>query len=277
MAIGDFMAQELERHKLGDAFAGSNPELEGVPERRRLHLRRYGTHGQPLLDKYDTEDDYVPPDIKGPPSTIRYDGEESTSNWSLAVQIIHEALSHEFEFWNGFRTGTMAVWSVGIYTPAYMYLFRLYDRFLPKKTAPVIVFQVLFNLLYSIPVNALFFTYGTFVNHTTEWLAIREEWKEDLEEIASDFGIKEIHAEESYPAEPQFDWEMMWSKTRLKLHSELYTTMVTSAKVWIPINAINFTVVPPHLRPLGLIFCSVFWNCYLSLVQHRDVALPEGA
>ena len=68
---------------------------------------------------------------------------------------------------------------------------------------------------------------------------------------------------------------MMLSVARLKIERELLTTVKSSATVWIPINVINFAVVPPHLRPFGLSFFSVFWNCYLSLVQHRDLPLPE--
>ena len=64
-------------------------------------------------------------------------------------------------------------------------------------------------------------------------------------------------------------------KIKLKLQHELIPTVTNSAKMWIPINAFSFGILPSHLRPFCLSFFSVFWNCYLSLVQYRDI--PDGS
>lgn len=66
---------------------------------------------------------------------------------------------------------------------------------------------------------------------------------------------------------------MFHSTVRLKIENELVRTVAASASIWIPINALNFAYVPPHLRPLTLTFFSAFWNCYLSLAQHREAKI----
>jgi hypothetical protein len=38
----------------------------------------------------------------------------------------------------------------------------------------------------------------------------------------------------------------------------------------VPLNFLNFLLVPPHLRVLPSIFGSVAWNTFLSLTMHRD-------
>jgi len=75
---------------------------------------------------------------------------------------------------------------------------------------------------------------------------------------------------------PPFDLPLMCSTIYEKLSTELLKTVGTSAVFWIPINYLNFTHIPTHLRPVTLMVCSVFWNCYLSLAQHRDVTIHDN-
>lgn len=67
----------------------------------------------------------------------------------------------------------------------------------------------------------------------------------------------------------------MVTNAKLKIEAELWPTIVNSAKVWVPAHLVNFTVVPVHFRPVTISVVSIFWNCYLSLVQHRDICLEE--
>jgi hypothetical protein len=117
----------------------------------------------------------------------------------------------------------------------------------------------------SIPVNTIFFLYGTFVHHVTEWIGLINAWRCEVPDASARHVLRHV----------PFDLPMFWSSARLKIETELAPTVLASAGMWIPINALNFTFVSPHLRPLTLTTFSAFWNCYLSLAQHRDAKIDS--
>eukprot|EP00957_Ditylum_brightwellii_P172150 13105637-Ditylum_brightwellii.AAC.1 len=182
------MAQELEHFHLEEAIAGHDVNPEAIPPSRRLNLRRYGTHGGTLLDK-EGDDDYknmIRHDQHhypiAPPSTLNYDGVESTSTWTTSFEMLLDFIWHESSKLDLVRTSSMGVWAVTIYTPFFMWLYRQFDKMFPKKNTFAIMSRVVLAVGISVPVNAAFFTYGTFVHHTLEWMEMRKEWKETRKE-----------------------------------------------------------------------------------------------
>lgn len=157
----------------------------------------------------------------------------------------------------------MAFWSGFLSTPSFIFLYRIFDRMLPASSPATIAARVGITFLMSIPVNTVFFCYGTFVHHFTEWAGLINAWRYEV----PDASIRQVMRQ------VPFDWPMLRSSARLKIETELGPTVIASAGVWIPINAFNFTFVPPHLRPLTLTTFSAFWNCYLSLAQHREAKI----
>jgi hypothetical protein len=252
MTTGDVIAQALEVSGL---------EAKS-PKERRLSLGRHGTIEPVTSDDQEDRLEYAT-QSSAPPSTM---GTSALATPSSAWKAIQD----EFWFWDPFRTATMAAWSVGVYTPFYIGLYRLFDRFLPKQTPASIAGRVVLSFVCSIPVNAGFYVYGTGVQHTTEWYSLRKELQYEMQGM----GLK---SESAYQAASTIPYQanQLWAKARLKLESELPNTIVTSGSCWIPINFFTFTMVPSHLRPLSLMFFSVFWNCYLSLSQHRDLTIPN--
>ena len=312
------IAQEIERCHLEDEFSFHEHDLDGVPDERRLHMHPYsgffvrrrtsrvsdnvgtGTHA----NQEDTAINNTFADV-------------STQMYNRISQSIRRSIDEN----DWVRSATMGTWAICFYTPAYMGLYAAFDRILKKRTPLAISSRVAGAVIYSIPVNALFFLYGTSVHHTMEWYGLwnsllsdaeeEAEWTEPSDKKESLFTriktrmvtsfrlkrqetekqmIQEIEEEEATNAAieeirrrlflplpdrpPPYDLDMLLSKARLKIETELVSTVKTSAQVWVPINFVNFAFVPNHLRPFGLLFFSVFWNCYLSLVQHRDVPLP---
>lgn len=65
-------------------------------------------------------------------------------------------------------------------------------------------------------------------------------------------------------------WTTIADKIQEKWSSDLGSTVQTSASVWVPFNTLNFSLIPPHLRPLCMMTMSAGWNFYLSLVQHKE-------
>lgn len=285
MASGDVMAQELERNHFH--IHEDEEEIENTP---RLSLKRYGTvnptaaqtAAEVAFEKRKHEHDPPP---KHHPNNTSNDAEEKDENDAIdstnsaiyfddikdTITYAVDTLRAECEYLDGYRTTTMMAWSAGAYTPLYVAIYKVCDRFMPHQTPVTVTARVALSFLLSVPINAGFFTYGTFVHHTMEWMAIQNEWKMELEELGILTDTVQLHGESVVP----YDWEMLHATARLKLESELLTTVVDSAKVWIPVNFLNFTLVPPHLRPVVLLTLSVFWNAYLSLAQHRDLSLPE--
>lgn len=60
-------------------------------------------------------------------------------------------------------------------------IFRVYERLYPPSKSPSgVAMRVASSFLLSIPVNILFFTFGTFVHHATEWWGLVEEWRYEI-------------------------------------------------------------------------------------------------
>ena len=188
-----------------------------------------------------------------------------------ATDAIYKAIGEEITSfgWDKSRTAKMAAWSI-MFTPFYVGIFKMYDRYLPKKNLPSIAARVGCSVLSSIPINFAFYAYGTFIEHTMEWYEERKEQKANLLLLEQE-NKHTSHEEVKVP----FRFDKYVAKTQRKLEAEFVTTVKTSAGFWIPVNFLSFTVLPSHMQPLNLMFFSVFWNCYLSMSQHREVVLDD--
>lgn len=306
MLAGDVMAQELEHSSVVDTFAGrKEDETEAaktaIPEEKRLiGLKRYGTlnpssaqtaavraydetkhkhhhqHGHHLQNKPKGEQQRGTTreeNTVNASSNKNDDDDDDDEFESLQEFIMYgiDTVQAELEFWDGKRTATMIVWSAGAYTPLYVALYKVCDRYMPHQTPATIFARVLLSFVLSVPINTAFFSYGVCVHHSLEWLTMQKECTAMLEEM----GIS-TDMVDRYGSVVPYDSDLMWKTARLKLESELLTTVVDSAKVWIPINIMNFTITPPYLQPMVLLTFSVFWNTYLSLAQHRDLSLTNS-
>ena len=191
-----------------------------ITERRESHNRKVPTRS-PSITTAATEKEL-------PPFLLL---ESSMEIFNLMLEGIRD----EYELWDSFRTLSMCGWSVCLGVPLHMLLLRTMDIHLKGVAS-----KVFFSFLFSIPLNSLFFAYGTCVHEITEQSLLDFRWDHALESLT------------------------------IKLQHELLPTIQNSATLWIPFNTFNFACVPAHLRPLGAMCCSVIWNCYLSLAQHRD-------
>jgi hypothetical protein len=56
-----------------------------------------------------------------------------------------------------------------------------------------------------------------------------------------------------------------------KIRRELFAVMKKSWMLWIPVNAINYALIPLELRVLFANIVDVFWTAYLiSTVSHKS-------
>mmetsp|Transcript_2259 Transcript_2259/g.3167 ORF Transcript_2259/g.3167 Transcript_2259/m.3167 type:complete len:212 (-) Transcript_2259:248-883(-) len=70
-------------------------------------------------------------------------------------------------------------------------------------------------------------------------------------------------------------FEGAYEKTQRKVEEEYVTTCINSASLWVPVNTLNFWIVPIPYRVLASCVVSTFWGCYLSLVQHKPISLVD--
>lgn len=262
MTVGDLMAQGIE------SYQGENDIVLSAPRRNtnQLSYRRYGTWS-PDQEKRRRQQQKL---LRHP--LIEYENLDMDTEYITlrqlyeAIVLVVKSITLPIQSLDYFRTGTMVGWAVAFYTPFYVTLYRGMDFLFPKTITPFTVLgRASLSFLCSIPVNAAFFCYGSFMHHITGWLALV--FQEYQQQRTSSTQIQE---QQDIVEEIPFDMEMLWSSTRLKLEAELVPTVQISAGIWIPINLVNFSLVPAHMRPLVLMICSVFWNCYLSLAQHRS-------
>ena len=198
-------------------------------------------------------------------SAIFYSNHEETWNrWRDSASVAVESLQTELQELDKFRLMTMIGWSVCYMTPFFVYFYRFMDKIFPQQTVATIGARVFGSFLVSIPTNALFFMYGSSVNHVAEWNTLREEWRTELK----GFGLDEATVHNIMEPISPLHVDTMVAKGVSKVEAELVDTVSVSAKAWIPINLMNFALFPPHLRPLVFNTASVFWNCYLSLAMY---------
>jgi hypothetical protein len=270
MTVGDVMAQKIEKNQMEKQVfldAEEEPTRSTTDVRRRISLRRYATQRSDSSQSSSSNSN-------SNSSNEKYNNSEKTNTFAYqtkqvlqGMQRITNRIHEEIQDIDVIRSASMGMWACCVVTPGHMVLYRVLDRCLPQKTPFAIACRLASTIAYSIPNNTLFFMYGTCVHHTVEWYDQRTLLWEQYKE----------RGDRGRPfAAPAFDVEQMLYKSRLKMEAELYPTVVNSAKLWLPTHLLNFTVVPSHFRPAMICVVSIFWNCYLSLVQHRDICLPSA-
>jgi len=224
MTTGDVLAQELEVSGCSDARSVSSSHQQQLPSSQPSAVALKSAISTPMLTSANATATTLANETRGTTAHGLIAALEHRANgWSASK--LADAVEEEFRFWNPFRTGTMVAWSVGVYTPFYLAVYRLYDQYLPKKTPTGIASRVGLSFLLSIPINAAFYMYGAAINHTTEWLAIRQEWRHEL----ADMGLAFESAD--HVVDLPLDWEALRAKCQLKIDNELERT-VRSTTSW---------------------------------------------
>jgi len=261
MTMGDAMAQYIEHnpHAVAQLKSSASGDVESWLQ---LHLLSNTTNHDDDCDNTHNDDD----DAKYNKQTLdmrhyrHADNDHTNSEDRYCFQL------------DKIRTLSMIGWSIGIHTPIYMRLYQFYDCAFPKTTPMSVFLRVTISCAMTAPTNALFFTYGTCAHHLLE----------EVDNVHMQCRPYNTCNSELYQQQPLIQQDLqcmvrrMAQETQLKLQREYWDTLIRTYQVWTPINVVNFALVPAHLRTLMMCTCTMFWNCYLSLAQHRDViVLPD--
>ncbi len=244
-------------------------QIKKMPLNRRVSLRRYMSK-VPAEHANSRHESREGSEIRKMRRRVldEYGGKERDASELLMekIEAIIQRVRSESNDINWVRSSSLGLWASCVMTPGFIGLFRALDHFLGTiKTPFTIGCRLVCCFLWSLPNNAAFFAYGTCVHHTLEW------WEGNQTQVLC---VKSSKAD-TIPDPAAFNFDEMITKVKMKIEAEIETTVKNSAKLWIPVNFVNFTVVPPHMRQLTMNGTSVFWNCYISLVQHRDIITQE--
>jgi hypothetical protein len=145
---------------------------------------------------------------------------------------------------DGLRSFIITSWSSAVLAPFYTKYYAVLDRFLPLRSVPHIGIKVCITAIVCAPVfNGLYLSLST--------------WGEDR-----------------LGPSPSPTTVIM-ERCQLKVRHELPDLVLSSAKLWVPVNSLNWMFFPTHLRVLVSTCVSVGWNAYLSLVGHRALPTPR--
>lgn len=252
MIIGDIIAQKIEAREQTTETVEKHQEKciikpldSSVKVQRRVSLRRY-----------------LSQDPNGKVRDVIHVPSHPDNEQNIGLNNIQRVMK-EVQNIDFVRSATMAGFGAAVATPGYMLLWRWADRMFPQKTALTVLYKVVLSALYSVPNNLMFFLYGTSVHYTIEYLGDYARKRNEMVLNSEEMDL------------PPYDIKQMLYNCKQKLDAEFQTTIINSLKVWPLANGINFAVMPSHMRPVFMNCISVCWNCYMSIVQHRDIIIIE--
>ncbi|KAG0654299.1 Protein required for ethanol metabolism [Rhodotorula mucilaginosa] len=68
-----------------------------------------------------------------------------------------------------------------------------------------------------------------------------------------------------------------FGEAKRRIETSWWPTIQRNWSLWIPVQAINFSIVPLHYRLLVVNFTSLFWNAYLSYANAQQGTPAEAA
>ncbi len=162
-----------------------------------------------------------------------------------AVMALGDAAAQALERRRGAAAGhdwrrslATASWNGLVFAPVFFVWFRALDRAWPGASPRAVLAKVAVNqLVMVLPINVGFIAYTT-----------------TLERVLS-------------PAPSSEPVAVVIERT---LRERLQRIWLTSASVWVPVNLLNFALVPPEFRVLPTIATSLVWNFWLSYTTHKE-------
>jgi hypothetical protein len=135
------------------------------------------------------------------------------------------------------RTVVLTGWSACVSAPFWTWWYVFLERALPGR---VLTWVAVTALIPAPATTFTFFTVGSMLEH----LALHEA-----------------------PLTPRA-WSEAFAKGRQKVEEHFTITVVRSASLWVPVNCVNFYLVPATYRTTFGAGVGLLWNVYISLVQH---------
>ena len=166
---------------------------------------------------------------------------------------VPSSMSITFSFVDWSRTQEMLVWSAGIYTPAFVLLYKKMDIIWPTSSVRHVCMKIATSSLSNIPALSLFFAFGVTYPRLKEYTMSRMKGE----------------------GNQLLDVSKIVEGTKSKIENDMIPTLTSGFAYWWPVNAFIFRFIPMLLRPVGMSVFSVAWGCYLSLVQYKQADSNE--
>ncbi len=151
------------------------------------------------------------------------------------------------------RTAIACGWNTALFTPIFLYWFRRLDTIFPGVGISAVVKKVVVNqLVITVPIN------GGFLAYTT--------------------AVEQLFAG-GLPSRKNlvnFNFDLVRDRISLQIREDLIDIFKRSCMLWLPVNFLNFLLVPKTFRVLPTIAASTCWSVYLSLAAHQHGTIDNA-
>ena len=122
--------------------------------------------------------------------------------------------------------------------------------------------KCLFTSIIAVPINATFFVYATSVEHYTaqftRYMTRTTETQLLRQPALSSYDV--------------YNHDILYDELSERFQNRFSNVVYASWIWWFPFNFVNWYYVPLNMRMVFSSFAAVGWNCFLSLVQHKQPA-----
>eukprot|EP00040_Diaphanoeca_grandis_P000538 m.15728 g.15728 ORF g.15728 m.15728 type:complete len:264 (-) comp10717_c0_seq1:64-855(-) len=180
---------------------------------------------------------------------------------------------------NGFkldlvRSTVAMTWNACVFSPTFYYWFRFLDGKFAGTALKSVAAKVLINqLVIPLPLSAGFIAFSATFEPVMRHVFNQNSrhGSQQTPKTHDELTNRESATARSTPERLADHWQDVSDEVYTRLYSDLGTVFTGSCALWIPVNTLNFLLVPAHLRVLPSILVSVGWMTYLSLTAHHKL------
>ena len=155
------------------------------------------------------------------------------------------------------RLAVAVAWNGAFFAPSFFLWFRYLDRRFPGASLDSAIAKTITNQFVMVaPINAAFVCYSV----TAETLT---------REACHHLSFHDLLEADGFLTRCHDHLPIIWVEIELRLRRDLINLVLSSAKLWMPLNLFNFWLVPTQYRVLPTIFGSIVWSTYISWTTHR--------
>jgi len=142
------------------------------------------------------------------------------------------------------RSAKMISWSVLGFVPINFFSYRTIERVLPDRVPQSMARSAFKGIVAFLPatvINPIFFAYTAALEACLE----------------------------ARSKQQRVDTDQIRRTVERRYREDLVGVLQASAYTWLPVNIVNFCLMPPAYRIIVTSTVSTVWNGYLSLVNHK--------
>lgn len=155
------------------------------------------------------------------------------------------------------RLAVAVTWNGAFFAPSFFLWFRYLDSRFPGASLRSAIAKTVANQVVMVaPINAAFICYSVTAESLTR-------------EACHHLSFRDWSETGTFVARCHDDLPIIVSEIEIRLRRDLTNLVLSSAELWMPLNLLNFLLVPTQYRVLPTILGSIVWSTYISWTTHR--------